>query len=348
MKKILLILLLFTSISNAQIGIFKYSTFYFGGGLNATINEANKYQIIDGVLSQTNNDNGFDYRINYGVRRLARLNMESKGKTYVDGSETKWGKYRSSILSGFEYLIAVDHIRDRGISFVNQTFWGRYLSKYWLLKLENTKIESVDLKYKQIDIRLKKDINKFQISCGVVSRFHPAHGVDPFNDNFNGNNDFISVAQDLGFNQIFYWNDVNNNGLVDRLEQSFFYWTNPSGDTIANTNNEFLKYHYSDIINQYNSNEIERLGIQTTISSIFGLSFYTYENNDHTLIWFNVIPWNVPLSEFGYSDEIDYEIGALVQKSILKNVSLYGEMVYLQYLNKQNFNIKFGINLLII
>ena len=50
MKKILLILLLFTSISNAQIGIFKYSTFYFGGGLNATINEANKYQIIDGVL----------------------------------------------------------------------------------------------------------------------------------------------------------------------------------------------------------------------------------------------------------------------------------------------------------
>ena len=117
MIKYIYILFLISIPVNAQLGLFKYSTWYIGTGVNSTINEANTYVIQDGILTETTRDLKYDYRISLGVRRLARLNFEQKGKSYIDGSETTWGKYRSSLLKGLEYLISYEDIRDRGIKY---------------------------------------------------------------------------------------------------------------------------------------------------------------------------------------------------------------------------------------
>ena len=328
----------------AQLGVFKYSTFYGAVGINQVLDEVNTYTIQDGILTETTKDNKFNYRYAFGVRRLARLSMEDR-KSYKDGTETDYGKFRSALMTGLEYLISYENVRDRGIKYINQDYFVRYLGGFYMVKLQSTNLEGIDLKYREIDLRLKKDINKLQISAGAVLRFHTAYGVNPFSV-FSGG-DYIDVANSLGFDTYFDWDDFNNNGYVDRSEPTFNYWTNPAGDTIASSNSEFMEYHYSDIVNTYNDDEINKLGTQYTLSAVVGLSYYKHKDNYHTLIWTNILPYNNALSDHGFSGAVDYEIGALIQKKITKIISVYTEGVYLSYLDRKNYNIKIGLNVLL-
>tara|TARA_R100000700_G_scaffold40964_1_gene58810 strand:+ start:152 stop:1189 length:1038 start_codon:yes stop_codon:yes gene_type:complete len=344
MKKIIYILFFICLAANAQLGVFKYSTIYGTIGVNQVLDEVNTYTIKDGILTETTRDNKFNYRYAFGVRRLARLSMEDR-KSYKDGTETDYGKFRSALINGLEYLISYENIRDRGIKYINQDYFLRYLGSFYIVKLQSTNLEGIDLKYREIDLRIKKDINKLQLSAGAVIRFHPAYGLNPFSV-FSGG-DYIDVANSLGYNSFFYWNDINSNGFVDRTEDTYNYWTNPAGDTIASSNTEFMEYHYSEIVNSYNSAEINKIGTQQTLSAVFGFSYYTHKNNYHTLVWSNLLPYNKALTTFGYSGAVDYEIGALIQKKITKLLSLHIEGIYLSYLDRKNYNLKLGLNILI-
>ena len=330
----------------AQLGLFKYSTFYGGVGLNNSINEESTYSIQNNQLSETSIDNKFNYRISFGWRRLARLNFESKGQKYFDGSETKWGVFRSSLMNGLEYNFSHERIRDRGIEFVNSDYWLRYLASFYQIKFQASNLEGIDLKYEQIDLRLKKDIKNWRLSVGAIYRFHNAYGVNPFNRDFNSDDGFQNIAEQMGYYNEFYFIDNNNNNHLDRTEQSFFRWLYDE-NVIAETTNEFFKYHYSGIVNTYNKNQIEILGTQQTLSAIVGANWYKYNNTYHTLFWANFIPYNKPLTEYGYENGIDYELGALIQKELTKNMAFYLEFVYLTYFKRENFNIKTGLNYII-
>ena len=339
-------LLFLSSKCNAQLGLFKYSTFYGGISLENSLNELNTYTIQNGILSETSIDNKFNYRFKYGFRRLARLSFESKGKRYVDGSETTYGLYRSSLLNGLEYNFSHEIIRDRGLEFDNVKLWARYLGNFYQFKIESTNLEGIDLKYQQIDLRLKKDIKALQVSIGVCYRFHRAYGVDPFSRDFNTQDSFISIAENLGYYSEFYYNDINNNGYLDRTEQSFYRWYY-NNNVIAETTSEFFKYQYSGIVNQYNKDQINILGAQQTLSFIMGANLYKYNDKYHTLIWFNLLPYNKPITNYGYIGGVDYELGALIQKEFKKNIAFYLEAVYLDYLGRQNYSINTGINYII-
>jgi hypothetical protein len=345
-KKLVFILFFFIGCSHAQLGLFKYGTFYGGIGINNSLDEANTYTIQENILSETSIDNKFNYRISYGFRRLARLNFEQKGKSYIDGSETMWGMFRSSLFTGLEYNLGYEKIRDRGLSFTNSDYWFRYLGNFYQIKLQTRNLEGIDLKYEQIDLRLKKDIKSFRISLGAVYRFHKAYGVNPFSRDFNNSSDFQAVAKELGYITDYYFLDINNNGLHDRTEQSFYRWYFQD-EIIADNTSEFLKYHYSGIINQYNKDEIELLGTHRTISCVIGLNWYKYNDTYHSLLWLNVLPYNEPLTDYGYKGQTDYEIGALIQKDLFNGLAFYLEATYLSYLSKQNYNIKTGLNFII-
>ena len=66
--RILFILLLFSNVASAQLGLFKFSTFYIGMGLNSTINESNTFTIQDNILTETSIDNKYDYRYSFGFK----------------------------------------------------------------------------------------------------------------------------------------------------------------------------------------------------------------------------------------------------------------------------------------
>jgi hypothetical protein len=343
---VFVILLILCNKCEAQLGVFKYGTFYTGIGLNNSLNEENTYTIQNNILTETSIDNKFNYRISYGFRRLARLNFELKGKNYTDGSETKWGMFRSSLLNGLEYNLSYEKVRDRGLAFSNSDYWLRYLGSFFQLKVQATNLEGIDLKYKQIDIRLKKEFNSFRFTLGGVYRFHNAYGINPFERDFSTSDDFLSVAEQLGYYSEYYFIDANNNLHLDREEQSFYRWFY-NGNVIAETTSEFFKYQYSGIINRYNREEIELLGIQQTLSAVVGFNYYKYNDTYHTLLWCNVIPYNKPITDYGYNDGLDYEVGALVQKDITKNMAFYLEAVYLSYFNRENYTIKTGLNYII-
>ena len=331
---------------NAQLGLFKYGTFYVGIGLNNSLNEANTYTIQNGLLTETSIDNKFNYRWSYGFRRLARLNFEQKGKSYIDGSETKWGMFRSSLLNGLEYNLTYENVRDRGLAFSNSDYWIRYLSRFYQLKFQATNLQGIDLKYQQIDLRLKKDIKAFRLSIGAVYRFHNAYNIDPFTRDFSTSESYLSVAEELGYYSEFYYLDMNNNGYLDRTEQSFYRWYYDD-NLIAENTSEFFKYHYSGIINTYNKEQIEMLGIQNTLSAVLGINWYKYNDNFHALLWCNVLPYNKPITDYGYEGGTDYELGALIQKELNKNLAFYLEGVYLSYFDRKNYVIKTGLNYII-
>tara|TARA_R100000664_G_scaffold16331_1_gene25090 strand:- start:7234 stop:8274 length:1041 start_codon:yes stop_codon:yes gene_type:complete len=343
-KKITYILLFISLGANAQLGLFKYSTFYGSVGINQVLDEVNTYTIENDILIETTRDNKYNYRYAFGVRRLARLSMEDR-KNYKDGTETDFGKFRSSLMSGLEYLVSYENVRDRGISYINQDYFLRYISSLYVIKLQSTNLQGIDLKYREIDLRLKKDFNKLQVSLGAVMRFHPAYSLNPFSV-FSGN-DYVDVAKTLGYNTYYWFTDFNNNGFCDRTEPRGNGWIDPVGDTIASTGSEFMKYHYSDVVNKYNTDEINKMGTQRGISAVIGMSYYTHRDNYHTLIWTNVLPYHKPITEYGFSGGVDYEIGVLIQKKLTKILSIYTEGIYLRYLDRKNYNIKIGLNILI-
>ena len=352
MKKSIYVFLLFAAMlllcnkCEAQLGVFKYGTFYAGVGLNNSLSEDNTYTIQNGLLSETSIDNKYNYRIAIGFRRLARLNFEQKGKSYIDGSETKWGMFRSSLLNGLEYNFSYENVRDRGLAFSNSDYWLRYLGNFYQLKIQATDLQGINLKYQQIDLRLKAEAKDFRFTIGAVHRFHDAYGIDAFARDFNTADDFESIAEELGYYKEFYFIDLNNNNHLDRLEQSFYRWFFQD-NIIAETTNEFFKYHYSAIINRYNREQIELLGIQQTLSAVVGVNWYKYNDTYHTLFWCNVLPYNKPITEHGYNGGTDFELGALIQKDITKNLAFYMEAVYLSYFDRENYNIKTGLNYII-
>ncbi len=352
MKKSIYIFLVFVLMliccnkCDAQLGVFKYGTFYAGIGLNNSLNEANTYTIQNGLLTQTSIDNKYNYRIAVGFRRLARLHFEQKGKSYIDGSETKWGMFRSSLLNGLEYNFSYENVRDRGLTFSNSDYWLRYLGGFYQLKLQSTDLQGIDLKYQQIDLRLKVEVKSIRISLGGIYRFHNAYGINPFERDFSSSESYLNVAEELGYYSEFYFIDGNNNEHLDREEQSFYRWYY-DGNVIAETTSEFFKYQYSEIINRYNKEQIDLLGIQQTFSAVLGVNWYKYNDTYHTLFWCNILPYNNPITEHGYSGDTDFEIGALIQKDITKNLAFYVEGVYLSYFDRENYNIKTGLNYII-
>tara|TARA_B100000519_G_C14261030_1_gene448063 strand:+ start:20214 stop:21266 length:1053 start_codon:yes stop_codon:yes gene_type:complete len=338
------LLLFFCSKCNAQLGVFKYSTIYASAGFNQVLDEVNTYTIQNGILTETTKDNKYNYRYALGIRRLARLSMENR-KSYKDGTETELGKFRSALMNGLEYLVSYENVRDRGINYINQDYFIRYISKNYIIKLQSTNLQGIDLKYRELDLRLKKDVKDFQLSLGISYRLHPAYSINPFSI-FSGS-DYIEVANNLGYNSEYYYLDMNSNGYLDRFEISDYYWFNSDGDTIANSNTEFMQYHYSDIVNTYNNNEINKLGIQHTISSVIGINYYKHNNNNHYLLWTNILPYHYKLTKHGYNGSVDYEIGAIIQRPINKFLSVFTEGVYLKYLDRRNYNIKIGLNILL-
>ena len=339
------VLLLFAcSKCNAQLGIFKYSTVYGSVGINQVLDEVNTYTIQDGILTETTSDNKYNYRYAFGIRRLARLSMENK-TSYKDGTETDYGKFRSALMNGLEYLVSFEKVRDRGISYTNQDYFMRYISRSYIVKLQSTNLEGIDLKYREIDLRLKKDIKNLQVSIGACYRLHPAYTVNPFSI-FSGD-DYTQVANDLGYSSEYFWDDINNNGHVDRFESSTYMWFNPAGDTIAYSNNEFMQYHYSDIVNTYNNNELDKIGIQQTLSAVIVVNYYKHKDNNHYLLWANLLPYHHAITDHGYSGNVDFEVGALIQKQLNRILSIYTEGIYLKYLDRKNYNIKIGLNILL-
>ena len=197
MKKLITILLiLLTTNANGQAlkkfydKVFKYSTIYVAGD----VKEAYETQYPDYFI-RTNPDDlyavpdvvdqtvyhPFDYRIGFGIRRMARFDYEIK-QNYINGNENMVGlSAPTAAVKGFEYLIHFEKERERSEEFENSRYFIRHTGKYHIVKLEQRKQGNVDFEYKSAEVRFRLPIGKkFSISAGAIARSHQkAYGYNP-------------------------------------------------------------------------------------------------------------------------------------------------------------------------
>ena len=323
---------------------YKYSTIYAGGSLNSTMTPIETYDYNNGQLINTTNDGGANYRLHIGLKKLSRYKFEKKPKFYYDGKEENATINRSS-LSGFEYLLEYEKIKDRGIEFENHEIWFRYLGEHTSTKIQSSSNGYIDLQYKSIDFRYKHDFKHFRATLGTCLRYHPIYGLNPFKNDFPNYNDFDAVAQELGYIKDYWFIDENYNNNLDRFEQSFYRWI-LNGDTIAQNTAQFQDY-YASIPSRYNREKLAQLGNQYTLSGVAGLSYYIYLDKFFVLAYANYFFINGKLSDYS-SDTKDYDLGVIANWKLSRSFSLYSQLEYLNYFNRENYTINLGINLILI
>ena len=102
-------------VNNLYKDVFKYATVYVAGDIgNAYETQRPDYfvrtdpdnlydvpQVIDNTIYHP-----YDYRIGFGIRKLARFDYEIKAKNYYDGTENnKALSSPTAAVIGFEYLL---------------------------------------------------------------------------------------------------------------------------------------------------------------------------------------------------------------------------------------------------
>ena len=244
----------------------KYGTIYGAGDISNSIEAAEPTYFVrtnpDGNLYDipqvvdNTPDYAFDYRYGFGIRKLARFNYERKPKNFYDGTEEQLVfSAPSSAITGLEYQIHFEKERWRGEDFKNHRFFLKHTGKHHIVKVESREVGKINLNYQSAEARLRLPIgDKFSISAGAIYRTHDrAYGYNPVEIWLNetqiamdgdgnpildpeGNpyeypvNPWYSLGFEYGYDDIYYTSEDENGN-----ETSDWYWVDPEGNRIADT-----------------------------------------------------------------------------------------------------------------
>ena len=276
MKKLLLGILLSTSLFSQDfvLNFFKYSTAYASFSLNAPRYQEDRFRITGGLdtgeLEVERDEREFqpDFQKAFGIRKIGRFKYEPKrgvknagvGGTWYDGSENNTNEGANlGVVKGWEYLIKFTEGRQWGNDYLNQEYWLRYTSDWWVMKYGYTQLGLEDVEYMQGDLRLKytpdlldvfgNSFDEVTFSVGLKHRQHPVYGFDAMVlDTSWYRGSWWDFAEDaFGWDDHrWYIGDENNQGgtLVywDAMTES--YIPVPGDGPFFNGNGEFIGYDY--------------------------------------------------------------------------------------------------------
>ena len=77
------------------------------------------------------------------------------------------------------------------------------------------------------------------------------------------------------------------------------------------------------------------------------MSYYIHKDNFFILAYGNYFFVSHKLTEHG-SETNDYDFGLTTNYKLTKRLSLYSQLEYLRYFDRENYTINLGINLIII
>ena len=364
MKKILLLLSLIVGLNiNAQIvkDFFKYSTIYASGNIGQPLQEADKewYITQNGEISDVTEIYPFDYTISIGIRKIARFDYENRQNVFYDGSEENVGwKANVGAVEGFEYVFSHDWVRQWGNQYRNQNYFIRYLGKHWVGHVKFLEAGVADLKYAQADLRGRLAIGKhLNFTAGTVVRSHGPYGYNPIGIYLN-DNQWWDLAYEYGYDDTPYelidFTSANPDTTIDWM------WHDAEGTHVASTDEEFRKYYYSDIVNDFQTQKLNEVGILMTLSGAVGIDYYQYNDKFWCHAWANVLPIhthimgdkNFSYGEFisrdpngnGKNQWIDYNCGFILGAKLGKSFGLFIESDYLKYWDREVYSAKAGIN----
>jgi hypothetical protein len=333
--------------------IFKYGTFYGAYNESSPLFMPEEYFVTQGGdLVNVTPELSNDFMVSYGFRKLARFDYENKAKKFYDGSEKNTG-LQSNIgaVKGLEYVFQYSKGRQQNREFESHKYFLRYIAKYWSSKLEWQENGLINLDYKSADLRFRIPLGKkFSISLGGVARSHKPYGYNPIDD-YLLTKAWWDLAYDYGFQDHYYGIDYDNDGQLDNFD---WWWSNPDGDRIADTDLDFRRNAYFGIVNHYNESELDKIGELATLSGVVGVDFYHYRDKFYLHSWGNVMPIHRHIkgneefsyeNHYGSDDWVDYNYGVMFGWYISKNLGVFTEYENTKMWDKNLKYIKAGINL---
>ena len=327
--------------------LLKYGTVYGAGDVRNSVEPPNDVYFV-----RTNPDGGlydvpvvvnntpefeFDYRIGFGIRKLARFNYERKPRNYYDGTENQLASTApTSAIDGLEYQFHYEKERWRGENFKNHRYFVKHTGKYHIVKLESREVGKVNVNYQSAEVRARLPIGKkFSISAGAVYRTHErAYGY--------------SSTDELG-NEIYDW-----------------YWINAQGQTVAYTDLQFRQTVFTNLMNRFNREAWDLLDPFGEVAPIVGMDFYHYKSKFWLHAYANwILPYHKYVSgdeDFSYGNRNNWGLGGLRQDSefeqwddysaglsagwkLSKNLGVYVEGEYAKLWDSEIFQTSFGLNL---
>ena len=361
MKKLLLILLLFTLPSFGQkpeaLGkdkffksiykdFLKYGTIYGAGDISNSIEAAEPTYFLrtnqDGSLYSIPDvvDNTevfpYDYRYGFGIRKLARFDYERKPKNFYDGTEEQlvFGA-PSSAVTGLEYQFHFEKERWRGEDFKNHNFFLKHTGKYHIAKIQSREVGKINLNFNSAEARARLPIGKkFSISAGAILRGHErAYGYNPVEIWLNEEttttdgytyptNQWYALGFEYGYDDIFYTStDENGNVTQD------WCWIDADGNQVAHSDLDFRESVLPGLMNRFNGEAWDLLDPWMEIAPIVGVDFYHYKRDFWLHAYANyILPYHSYVAgekEFSYLNRNNWGKGGLIEDAQLEQWNDY-------------------------
>lgn len=356
MKKIILLTcLLFTMQAAAQKkllkNIFEYSTLFASYSDTSPLFQPEQYFVTQGgdVINVTPEITN-DYLVSFGLRKLARFDYENKENRYYDGTEQNTS-LSSNVgnITGLEYLMQYSKGQQQNREYKNERYFVRYSAKYWALKLESQRNGLINLNYKNADLRFRLPIKKLSFSVGASFRTHQPYGFSPI-ANYLETGAWWDLAYDYGFTDYYYGIDYDNDNILDNFD---WWWSDENGNRVADTDADFRRNIYTNIVNDYNKRELDKIGTLGTLSAVVGLDFYHYRNKFYLHTWANVYPKHKHVIGdesysyqlvYGADDWVDYNVGFMMGWNISKKIGIFTEYENTSFWDKKLTFLKAGLN----
>tara|TARA_B100001057_G_scaffold206033_1_gene206689 strand:- start:1511 stop:2701 length:1191 start_codon:yes stop_codon:yes gene_type:complete len=370
----------------------KYGTVYAAGDIrNAYENSRKDYFVarpndgdiyaIPRVIDVTEYYD-FDYRIGFGIRKLARFDYEVKPGNFWTGNQIieKQGALSAptSAVKGFEYLFHWEKQRLRDETFTNKRYFLRHTGKYHIAKIEAREQGNVGFQYSSAEVRGRLPIGKkFSISAGVMARTHEtAYGYNPVEIWLNETEAFTTPEGEVIEYPANPWYSLGYEyGYSDHLttytdvetgeETQDWIWKDEEGNTVAYSDIDFRNGVFGDLMNRYNNEIWDELDAFAVLSPIVGADFYHYKNNFWVHAYANWLPgYHKYISgdvDFSYMNRNnwgkgglrkdsepeqweDYQAGINFGWKVGKNLGIFIDGEYTKFWDTKIFNSTFGIN----
>ena len=336
---------------------FKFSTIYGAYSLSSPITKQQQFQVSGGQLQELQEELDNHSIMTFGIRKLARFGYENKPGKFYTGAEAPINESVAigNIVTGWEYVVEYSDHTEFEEDFINQEFMLRYLGNNFLIKANYDYRGYEDLEFAGLDMRYKKNFGNLALSMGVAGRSHPTYL------------DFLPIdlwwaEQGIDTTEFTpFWDFAYFYGYTDEFVEQFtqygysyfdFKWYNAEGMLVANTDDQFYKQVYGEIVREYNEEWAKDKGYQNELSMSVGADYYKYTPDNWFHFWATAYPVTKGMSDYSFNYDVadngmDYDLGLVYGWKLSNKFGIFLEARYLNMYDIQSYEARTGLNWLI-
>ena len=354
-KQLFMSMLLISTL--AAQDFFKFSTIYGAYNFSSPVTKELQYQVSGGQLQELQEELEDHTVMTFGIRKLARFGYENKPEVWYTGDEAPINESAAigNVPTGWEYVVEYSDHKEFGEEFINQQYMLRYMGKHFIAKANYDFRGLEDVEFAALDMRFKKDLGNLALSLGVAGRSHPAYlDFRPI--------DLWWAEQEIDTTDFTpFWEFAYFYGFTDEFVEQFtqygysqfdFVWYNDEGQIVANTDEQFYKQVYGEIVRQYNEDYAKDLGYQNELSLSLGADYYKYTPKNWFHFWVTAYPVTKGYSDYSFNydvvdNQMDFDLGLVYGWKLTNKFGIFLEGRYLNMYDVQSYESKIGLNWLI-